>query len=123
MHTCLELTNISGHGYVERELCGLTARLSAFCDSIHSCEIALEGPSGEGAARYWHVELKLRVFDEIVRAAALASEGSEPEESLARALSDIYARATAELVHIAEQRHACCAQDIDGSEARTKACA
>ena len=104
MHTCLTLTNVGGHWYVEREVSGLIAALGAYCDSIHSCDISVEGPSGEGEARCWRVDLKMRIFDEIVRAVTRAPEGTDPHSPCPRVLDDIYARATTQLMtNIAEQ--------------------
>src|SRR4051794_29297675 len=109
MHSCLTLTNVGGHWYVEREVSGLICALSTYCDSIHSCDIAVEGPSGEGEARCWRLELRLRLFDEIVRITARTPEGSDARLSLSRALSDLYAGARMQLNRISEQHGDCCA--------------
>lgn len=123
MHSCLTLTNIGGHWYVEREVSGLISKLRSHCDWIHSCDISVEGPSGEGQARCWRVELRLRVFDEIVRAVARAPEGSDPHQSLSRVLADINARAKVQLERIAEQHGGCCAHCGQGTAGRVDACA
>ena len=123
MHTCLTLTNVGGQWYVEREVSGLIAALRAYCDSIHSCDISVEGPNGEADARCWRVELKIRIFNETVRAATSAPEGSHPQQSLQRVLADIYARARTQLEHIAERHHSCCARDGQNAAPRLEACA
>lgn len=123
MHTCLTLTNVGGQWYVEREVSGLIAALRAHCDLIHSCDISVEGPSGEGEARCWRVELKIRVFDETVRAVTRAPEGNDPQQSLQRVLADARAKATTQLTKIAEQHHACCAHSGQNTAARLEACA
>jgi hypothetical protein len=109
MHTCLTLSNIGGHWYVEREVSGLISKLRSYCDSIDSSDISVEGPSGEGEARSWRVAVKLRVFDEIVRVITHTPEGSDAQQSLSRALADIYTRATLQLDHIAKRHGGCCA--------------
>ena len=123
MHTCLTLTNIGGQWYVEREISGLIATLRAYCDSIHSCDIGVEGPSGEGDARCWRVELQIRIFDQTVRAVTRAPEGSDPQQSLQRVLAETCARARKQLDHIAEQHHACCAHGEQNTAGRLEACA
>jgi hypothetical protein len=122
MHTCLSLSNIGGHWFVERAISDLIARLDMYCDSIEWCNIAVDGPTGEGDARHWRVDLKLRVFDDIVRATTRLPEGANSAESLSRVLADVYARATAQLTHIAEQHHACCSQCAGYLARSTKAC-
>jgi hypothetical protein len=109
MHTCLTLTNIGGHWYVEREVSGLIAALRDYCDLIHSCDINVAGPSGAGQERCWQVALRIRVFDEILRTAARAPEGSDSQQSLSRVLADVYARARIQLSHISAQHGDCCA--------------
>ena len=113
MHTCLTLTNVGGHWYVEQEVSGLISALRGYCDSIHSCDINIAGPSGEGEAHCWHVALRIRIFDEILRIAARVPEGSDSQQSLTRALADVYARARIQLSHVSAQHGDCCAQ---GSE-------
>jgi hypothetical protein len=109
MHTCLTLTNVGRHWYVEREVSGLLAGLRGYCDSIHSCDISVAGPSGAGEARCWRVELRIRVYGEIVRIAVHAAEGGDPQQSLSRALADSYARARTQLSQISGQHGDCCA--------------
>lgn len=123
MHSCLTLSNVGGHWYVEREVSGLLSSLKSYCDSIHSCDIGIEGPSGAGAARCWRVELRLRVFDQIVRALTRAPAGTDPQQALQRVLADTYARAREQLDRIAEQHHACCAHGGQSSAGRLEACA
>lgn len=108
MHTCLSLSNIGGHCYVERAVSGLIAGLNAYCDSIEWCNIAIEGPSREGEARRWCVDLKLRLFDETVRATSRLPAGPDPAHSLEDALADIYASATTQITQIAQQHRGCC---------------
>jgi hypothetical protein len=123
MHTCLSLANIGGHWYVERALSGLISGLDAYCDSIEWCNIALEGPSGEGAARSWRVDLKLRIFDEIVRATARLPEGPDPALSLSEALADIYASTTTQMTQIAKQHQGCCCHRAAPVGTSSEACA
>ena len=123
MHTCLTLTSIGGQWYVEREVSGLISALRGYCDSIHSCDISVTGPTGEGEARAWRVELRIRVFDEIVRIAAHAPEGNDPQLSLARALADVYAKARTQLHRISEQHGDSCAEGGQATHARAEACA
>lgn len=108
MHTCISLANTDSHRYVERAVSGLIGGLGAYCDSIDWCNIAVEGPSGEGDERCWRVDAKLRIFDEIVRATARHPEGSDATQSLSRTLADIYASATAQMARIAERHDGCC---------------
>lgn len=54
MHTCLTLTDIGGHWYVEREVSGLISKLRSYCDSIHSSDISIQGPSGSCCSRGGH---------------------------------------------------------------------
>lgn len=123
MHTCLALTNIGGQWYVEREISNLISALRDYCDSIHSCDINVEGPSGTGEAHCWRVVLRIRVFDEIVRVAKRALEGSNPQQALSGVLDDIYANARDQLKHIAEQHGECCAHSGRGTAGRFEACA
>jgi hypothetical protein len=123
MHTCLTLTKVGGHWYVEREVSSLLKRLDDYCDSIHSCDISVEGPSGDGNARFWRVALKVRVFDEIVRTTARVPEGSDSQQSLSRLLADIYTRARMQLGHISELHHSCCTRGGEDIALRPKACA
>jgi len=108
MHTCLSLSNIGGHPYVERAVSGLLSALSAYCDSIEWCNLAVEGPSGAAEARCWRLELKLRIFDEVVRATTRPPEGGDPAQSLSDALADIYASATTQIGQIAKHHQGCC---------------
>jgi hypothetical protein len=121
MHTCLTLTNVGGRWYVEREVAGLISALRGCCDSIHSCDISVEGPGSEGAARCWQVELRIRVFDEIVRSAARIPEGSDAQLSLSRTLADVYARASAQLNRISERHGGCCVHGGEGIAGRVQA--
>jgi len=105
MHTCLTLTNIGRRWYVEREVSGLIGALRSYCDSIDCCDITVEAPSGEDC---WRVELRIRVFDEIVRIAERAQEGDEPQQSLSNLLAAIRTRATAQLATISAQHGGCC---------------
>lgn len=123
MHTFLTLANTGEHWFVEREIFGMTSALRAYCDSIDSCDINVEGPSGEGEARCWRVALKVRIFDETVRAKAQAAEGSDPHQSLSRVLADVYASARMQLDHIAERHGGCCARGGQDIAARLEACA
>ena len=123
MHSCLTLTTVGGQWYVERELSGLIAALRAYCDSIHSCDIGIEGPSGEGEARCWRVELKMRIFNETVRAVTRAPAGSNPQQSLQRVLADTYAKARAQLDALAEQDPGCCAHGGQNATPHFEACA
>jgi hypothetical protein len=123
MHSCLTLTNVGGHWYVERELSGLIAALRAYCDSIHSCDISIEGPGGEGAARCWRVELKVRAFNEIARAKTRTPEGSDPQQSLQQVLADTCAKARTQLDRIAERHHGCGAHGGQSTTAHLEACA
>jgi hypothetical protein len=123
MHTSLTLSNVGGQWYVEREISRLLSALRGYCDSIDSCDISVEGPSGEGEARCWRVGLKVRVFNEIVRALTHAPEGSDAQQSLSRVLADIYARARTQLGRIAEQHQACCAHGAEYVAGPSNACA
>jgi hypothetical protein len=123
MHTCLTLTNVGGHWYVEREVSGLMSALRGYCDSIHSCDISVAGPAGEGEARCWRVELRIRVFDEILRIAARAPEGRDSQQSLVRALADVYARARIQLSHVSAQHGDCCAHDGGQTAHKFEECA
>jgi hypothetical protein len=123
MHTCLTLTNVGGHWYVEREVSGLISALRSYCDSIHSCDISVAGPAGEGEARYWRVELRIRIFDEILRIAARALEGNDSQQSLSRVLADVYARARIQLSHVAAQHGDCCAHGDGETHRHLEACA
>jgi hypothetical protein len=106
MHTCISLSDVGGHWYVERAVSGLLAGLGAYCDSIEWCNIAVQGPSGEGEARGWRVDLKLRIFDETVRATTRLPEGPDPAQSLSRVLDDVHAKATTHMARIA-RHHPC----------------
>jgi hypothetical protein len=110
MHTCLTVTTCGSHEYVEREASGLINALGGYCDSIRSCDIHIAGPSDDAGGARWRVEVRLNIFDETVRATALAPAGNDPQQSLSRVLADIYASARRQLAHIAEQHHGCCAQ-------------
>jgi hypothetical protein len=110
MHTCLTLSNVSRQRHIEHAISDLIAALDAYCDAIESCSVTVTGPSGEGEARCWRVDLQLRVFDEIVRATTRLPEGEDSAQSLSRVLADVYARATARLSHIAQEHQGCCAQ-------------
>lgn len=123
MHTCLTLSNVGGHWYVERAINDLISALRSYCDSLDSCEICVEGPSGEGEARAWSVGLKLRIFDEIVRVTTRAPEGNDSQLSLARVLANIFARARAQLDYISGHHAGCCAQRTDYAARTAKACA
>lgn len=123
MHTCLSLTDIGGRWYVEREVSRLISALRGYCDSIHSCDINVAGPSGAGNERWWRVELRIRLFDEIVRTVTRAPEGKDPQQSLSGALADVYARARTQLAHIAEQHGDCCAHGVQNTAGRPEACA
>jgi hypothetical protein len=112
MHTCLTVASSGSHAYVEREASRLIAALSAYCESIRSCDIHIAGPSDGGTAARWRVEVKLDVFDETVRATTLAPAGSDPQQSLSCVLADIYDSASRQLAHIAEQHQGCCAQYV-----------
>jgi len=117
MHSCLTLSNVGRHWYVEREVAGLISALRGYCDSIHSCDINVAGPNGEQQTRCWRIELRVRVFDEIIRIAARAPEGSDPRQALSNALADTYARARIQLSHIAAQHGDCCTHS--GAETST----
>jgi hypothetical protein len=123
MHTCLTLTNVGGRWYVEREVSGLISALRGYCDSIHSCDITVEGPSSTGDAPCWRVELRVRVFAEIVRTALRVPEGTDPQLSLSHALAAVYATATAQLNRISEQHGNCCSHDCQGTAERFEVCA
>jgi hypothetical protein len=109
MHTFLTLTSVDGLWYVEREVSGLISALRGHCDSIHSCDISVKGPAGVGGARCWQVELRIRVFGEIVRITIQAPEGTDPQQALARLLADICTQAMKQLTHISAQHDNCCA--------------
>ncbi len=123
MHTCLTLTNIGRHWFVEREVSGLIAKLRSYCDSVHSSDINIEGPSGEGEARCWRIQLKLRVLDEIVRVAMHAPERGDPQQSLSQLLVAVYERARVQLDHIADHHNSCCSRGGHGIAERLEACA
>ena len=109
MHTFLTLTNVDGLWYVEREVSGLISALRSHCEAIHSCDINVAGPAGVGAARCWHVELRIRVLGETARVAMRAPEGTDPQQALARLLADICTQAMKQLTHISAQHDNCCA--------------
>jgi hypothetical protein len=121
MHTCLSLADITGHWYVEDAVFELLARLEAYCDSIDSCTLAVAGPTGAGEARSWRVDLKLRIFDETVRATIRLPEGADPKQSLTRVLGEIYARATAQMARIAKQHQGCNCHRAERLAAASKA--
>jgi hypothetical protein len=123
MHTCLTLTNVGGQWYVEREVSGLIKALRGYCDSIHSCDINVAGPSGAGEARCWSIALRIRIFDEILRIAARVPEGSDSQQSLSRALADVYARARIQLSHVSAQHGDCCAHDGEQTARQLEGCA
>src|SRR5688572_32819037 len=104
MHTCLSLANVDCHSRVEEEVADLADRLGAFCDSIDSCHISVEQPTGDSGERYWRIALSLRIFDESVRATARQPVGSEPTHSLTGMLDEIYSRATGQMTQIAARR-------------------
>jgi len=109
MYTCLSLKNIAASECdLEPEVLRLVERLKGYCDSIRSCDIRVEGPSGSGEQRHWRIDLTLAIFDEKVRVAADVPEGDDPSRSLVRALGQLYERATPRMAAIAEQ-HGCCA--------------
>ena len=122
MHTCISLSNIGGQCDVEHAVSHLIAKLDAYCDSIEWCNVAAEGPSGEGEARSWRVDLKLRIFGEIVRAATRLPEGPDPAQSLSQVLNDVYASATPQMAQIA-RRHGCCGHLAEEITARFTVCA
>ena len=109
MHTCLSLSNLDCHSFVEGDVSDLAERLGAFCDSIDSCHISVEQPTGESGERYWRVALNLRIFDESVRAATCLPIASEAAQSLARVLDDIYARSIDQMTKVARRHQGCCA--------------
>jgi hypothetical protein len=109
MHTCLSLSNVDCHSFVENEVAQLLERLNAYCDSIDSCHISVEQPGGASAGRHWRVALQLRIFDESVRATMSQPTGSEPTRSFGQVLDDLYARATAQMAEISRRHHSCCA--------------
>ncbi|HEX4969729.1 MAG TPA: hypothetical protein VFV69_01670 [Steroidobacteraceae bacterium] len=110
MHTCLTLSNVSRQWHVERAISDLIGALDTYCDAIESCSVTVTGPGSEGEARSWRVDLQLRVFDEVVRATTQLPEGPDSLQSLSRVLTDVYARATARLSHIAQEHQGCCVQ-------------
>jgi hypothetical protein len=109
MHTCLSLSNVDCHSRVEDDVAELADRLNAFCDSIDSCHISVEQPTGESGERYWRLALNLRIFDESVRATSCQPTGPHPARSLAGVLDDVYTRAIDRMTQIARRRHCCCA--------------
>ena len=121
MHTCISFSNIGGLWYVERALSGLISGFNAYCDSIEWCNVAVEGPGGEGEARGWRVDLKLRIFDAIVRATARLPAGPDPAQSLSAALADIYASATTQMTQIAKQHQGCCCHRAERTARLSKA--
>jgi hypothetical protein len=123
MHTCLSLSNVGGHWYVEDAVSGLISGLSACCDSIEWCNLAVEGPGGAGETRCWRLELKLRIFNEIVRASARLPAGVDPSQSLSEALADIYASATTQIDQIAKQHQGCCCHHAGQLATAPKVCA
>jgi hypothetical protein len=124
MHTCLSLSNLDCHSFVEGELSDLAERLGAFCHSIDSCHISVEQPIGESGERYWRVTLNLRIFDASVRARTCQPIGSEAAQSLARVLDEIHARAMDQMTTVARRHHCCCCAGPDHSvAAHRKECA
>lgn len=109
MHTCLSLSNVDCHSFVESEVSQLLERLNAYCDSVDSCHISVEQPDGANGGRQWRVALQLRVFDESVRATTCWPTGSEPTRSFEKVLDDIYARATTQMAEISKRHQSCCA--------------
>ena len=109
MHTCLSLANVDYLSRLEEDIGDLAERLGAFCDSIDSCHISVEQPTGESGGRYWRLALSLRIFDETVRATTCQPTGADPARSLAGALDDIYARAIDRMTQVAKRRQCCCA--------------
>jgi hypothetical protein len=104
MHTCLSLSNVDCHSRVEEEVAGLADRLGAFCDSIDSCHISVEQPTGESGERHWRLALSLRIFDESVRATTCQPTGADPIRSLTKMLEEIYSRAIGQMTQIAERQ-------------------
>lgn len=123
MHTCLSVSNVGAQWNVEHPISDLLERLDAYCAAIDTATIAVFGPSGEGEARYWRVDVKLRVFDETVRATARLPEGPDPARSLSSVLADVYASATVQLAHIAKQHPGSCPHSAEGMTERSKVCA
>jgi hypothetical protein len=123
MHTCLTLTNSSGHSYIEREVSGLMAALRGYCDAIHSCDIGITGPSGDGPERCWRIELRIRVCEEIARVSVRTPEGRDPQRSLSSALADAYARARIQLSYISAQHGDCCAHGSEQTSWHLEECA
>jgi hypothetical protein len=123
MHTCLTLKDIDGHGYVERGVFGLVERLDEYCGSIRSCEISVEGPGDPAVQQHWRIDLKLGLFGRTVHVTARRPAGDDAAQSFARVLDDIYARATAQLAHIAKQHLGCCAYHASAVAADTEASA
>jgi len=123
MHTCLSLSNLDCHSFVEGEVADLAERLGAFCDSIDSCHISVEKPAGESGERYWRVTLNLRILDESVRATTCQPIGSEAARSLARVLDDIHARAIDQMTTVARLHHCCCAGHDRSIAPHRKECA
>ena len=123
MHTCLTIANVVDQWFVECEVSGLISALRAYCESLDSCEINVEGPSGAGEARCWRVALKIRIFDENVRAKAQAAEGSDSHQSLSRVLADVYSSARTRLDRIAERHGGCCARGGPDIAVHVEACA
>lgn len=123
MHTCLTLSHANNHPYLERDIFRLIGVLESYCDSIQACDVTVAGPSGEGASRCWEIELKLRIFDETVRAAARTPEGGDPQLSLSRALTAVYAKTRSQLAQVAEQHHGCCVHCALDAVAKSNACA
>ena len=91
--------------------------------NVTDCFGIVAGPAGEGEARYWRVELRIRIFDEILRIAARALEGNDSQQSLSRVLADVYARARIQLSHVAAQHGDCCAHGDGETHRHLEACA
>ena len=123
MHTCLSLANVDCHSRVEEEVADLADRLGAFCDSIDSCHISVEQPTGESGERYWRLALSLRIFDESVRTTTCRPTGADPVCSLASMLDEIYARAIDQMTQIAKRHHCSCAGPARHAASHCKECA
>jgi hypothetical protein len=123
MHTCLSLSNVDCHSQVESEVADLADRLGAFCDSIDSCHISVEQPTGESGERHWRCALSLRIFDESVRATACRPAGPEPARSLPGVLEEIYARAIDPMTQIAKRHRCSCAGPAHDVASPCKECA
>jgi hypothetical protein len=108
---------------VEEEVADLADRLGAFCDSIDSCHISVEQPTGESGERHWRLALSLRIFDESVRATTCRPTGADPVCSLASMLEEIYARAIDQMTQIGTRHHCSCAGPARHASSHCKECA